>query len=91
MMEKSVKGEFSAAGRSFPPYSAGNNHNTWYAATMVDARGVEIPYVDRDGRELKPYLKDIIRRKDRNFSSRAASSTIRNTNIGVRKLWNLKN
>lgn len=52
MMEKSVKGEFSAAGRSFPPYSAGNNHNTWYAATMVDARGVEIPYVDRDGREL---------------------------------------
>ena len=53
MMEKSVKAEFSAAGRSFPPYSAGNNHNTWYAATMVDARGVEIPYVDRDGNELK--------------------------------------
>jgi len=52
MMEKSVRGEFSAAGRSFPPYGAGNNHNTWYAATMVDARGVEIPYVDRDGREL---------------------------------------
>ena len=53
MMEKSVKGEFSAAGRSFPPYGAGNNHNTWYAATMVDARGVEIPYVDRDGKELE--------------------------------------
>ncbi|MBQ8397506.1 MAG: FAD-dependent oxidoreductase [Clostridia bacterium] len=53
MMEKSVKGEFSSAGRSFPPYGTGNNHNTWYAATMVDARGVEIPYVDRDGRELK--------------------------------------
>ena len=53
MMEKSVQGEFSAAGRSFPPYSTGNNHNTWYAATMVDARGVEIPYVDRDGRELQ--------------------------------------
>lgn len=53
MMEKSVRGEFSAAGRSFPPYSTGNNHNTWYAATMVDARGIEIPYVDRDGKELK--------------------------------------
>ena len=53
MMEKSVPGEFSAAGRSYPPYSAGNNHNTWYAATMVDARGVEIPYVDRDGRILQ--------------------------------------
>lgn len=52
MMEKSVRAEFSAAGRSFPPYGAGNNHNTWYAATRVDARGVEIPYVDRDGREL---------------------------------------
>ena len=52
-MEKTVRAEFSAAGRSFPPYGAGNNHNTWYAATMVDARGVEIPYVDRDGRELK--------------------------------------
>ncbi len=53
MMEKTVRAEFSAAGRSFPPYGAGNNHNTWYAATMVDARGVEIPYVDRDGRELE--------------------------------------
>lgn len=53
MMEKSVRAEFSAAGRSFPPYGTGNNHNTWYAATMVDARGVEIPYVDRDGKELK--------------------------------------
>lgn len=53
MMEKSVRAEFSAAGRSFPPYGTGNNHNTWYAATMVDARGVEIPYIDRDGHELK--------------------------------------
>ena len=53
MMEKSVKGEFSAAGRSFPPYGTGNNHNTWNAATMVDARGVEIPYLDRDGNVLK--------------------------------------
>lgn len=53
MMEKSVVGEFSAAGRSFPPYGAGNNHNTWYACTMVDAEGREIPYVDRDGRILK--------------------------------------
>lgn len=53
MMEKSVRGEFSAAGRSFPCYGTGNNHNTWYAATMVDARGVEIPYLDRDGNVLK--------------------------------------
>jgi len=56
MMEKSVRAEFSSAGRSFPPYGTGNNHNTWYAATMVDARGVEIPYVDRDGKELPDVL-----------------------------------
>ena len=47
--------EKSAGGESpppcLPPYGAGNNHNTWYAATMVDARGVEIPYVNRDGNE----------------------------------------
>ena len=55
MMEKSVRAEFSAAGRSFPPYGTGNNHNTWYAATMVDANGKEIPYVDRDGNELSDY------------------------------------
>lgn len=53
MMEKSVRAEMSSAIRSFPPYGAGNNHNTWYGATMVDARGVEIPYLDRDGNELK--------------------------------------
>ncbi len=53
MMEKTVRAEYSAAGRSFPAYGTGNNHNTWYAATMVDARGVEIPYVDRDGRILQ--------------------------------------
>ena len=52
MMEKSVKAEFSAAGRSFPPYAAGNNHNTWYPANLIDSRGREIPYVDRDGNIL---------------------------------------
>ena len=53
MMEKSVRAEFSSAGRSFPPYSAGNNHNTWYPATLIDSEGREIPYADRDGNILK--------------------------------------
>lgn len=53
MMEKSVRAEFSSAGRSFPPYSAGNNHNTWYPASLIDAEGKEIPYADRDGNILK--------------------------------------
>jgi hypothetical protein len=53
MMEKSVRAEFSSAGRSFPPYGTGNNHNTWYPASMIDANGREIPYADRDGKILK--------------------------------------
>jgi len=39
MLEKSSEGQFSASGRSFPPYSTGNNHNTWYPANLVDAHG----------------------------------------------------
>lgn len=53
MMEKSVGAEFSASGRSYPPYSTGNNHNTWYGATLIDSTGKEIPYADRDGNILK--------------------------------------
>ncbi|SHJ07599.1 FAD-dependent oxidoreductase [Lutispora thermophila] len=60
MMEKSVRAEFSAAGRSYPPYGAGNNHNTWYAASIIDSRGKEIPYADRDGNILKD-VKDRFR------------------------------
>ncbi|MFC2164472.1 FAD-dependent oxidoreductase [Acidobacteriota bacterium] len=52
MMEKSVKGEWSGE-RSFPPYGTGNTHNTWFACSMVDAEGREIPWVDRDGRILQ--------------------------------------
>lgn len=51
MMEKSVRGEWSGE-RSFPPYGTGNTHNTWYACSMVDADGREIPWADRDGRIL---------------------------------------
>ena len=31
----------------------GNTSNTWYACTMIDANGKEIPWVDRDGKILK--------------------------------------
>ncbi|MGW8267897.1 MAG: FAD-dependent oxidoreductase [Longimicrobiales bacterium] len=51
MMEKSVRAEWSGT-RSFPPYGTGNTHNTWYACSMVDAEGREIPWVDRDGNLL---------------------------------------
>jgi len=52
MMEKSVKAEWSGV-RSFPPYGTGNNHNSWYACSMVDAKGREIPWIDRDGKVLE--------------------------------------
>ncbi|MFC1554923.1 FAD-dependent oxidoreductase [candidate division KSB1 bacterium] len=52
MMEKSVRAEWSGT-RSFPPYGTGNNHNTWYACSMVDAAGREIPWINRDGKILE--------------------------------------
>ena len=52
MMEKSLRGQWSGE-RSYPPYGTGNTHNTWYACSMVDADGKEIPWIDRDGNILK--------------------------------------
>jgi succinate dehydrogenase/fumarate reductase flavoprotein subunit len=52
MMEKSIKAQWSGE-RSYPPYGTGNNHNTWYACSMIDANGKEIPWIDRDGKILK--------------------------------------
>jgi succinate dehydrogenase/fumarate reductase flavoprotein subunit len=52
MLEKAIQAEWSGS-RSFPPYGAGNNHNSWYACSMVDATGRELPWLDRDGRELE--------------------------------------
>ena len=33
-------------------YGVGNAHNSWHGCPIVDARGREVPWVDRDGREL---------------------------------------
>ncbi len=52
MMEKSRPTSFGS-GYVVPHYGHGNPLNTWFPCTMVDARGREIPYVDRDGRVLK--------------------------------------
>lgn len=41
------------SGYTFPPFGIGNPFSTWYACSMVDADGKEIPWVDRDGRILK--------------------------------------
>jgi len=34
-------------------YGMGNPDNTWYGCPIVDANGKEVPWFDRDGRELK--------------------------------------
>ncbi len=34
------------------PYGTGNAHNSWYACSIVDAEGKEIPWMDKDGRIL---------------------------------------
>jgi len=52
LMERS--GQSTAAGGfAYPAYGTGNAHNTWYACTIVDANGKEIPWIDRDGNILQ--------------------------------------
>ncbi|MBN2059168.1 MAG: FAD-binding protein [Deltaproteobacteria bacterium] len=52
MMESSGT-RMQTGGFSNIPYSTGNSHNTWFACTLVDAGGKEIPWVDRNGKVLK--------------------------------------
>jgi len=52
MMERALPTSFGS-GHVYPHYGHGNPLNTWFPCTMVDARGKEIPYVDRDGRVLE--------------------------------------
>ncbi len=48
-----ASGPGGAGPYGYPQYGYGNANNTWYACTMVDANGQEIPWVDRDGNILK--------------------------------------
>ncbi len=50
LMEKSHP---SVGGFGYPAYGVGSGHNTWFACSIVDANGKEVPWVDRDGRVLK--------------------------------------
>jgi succinate dehydrogenase/fumarate reductase flavoprotein subunit len=42
----------SSGGLRYIPHTVGNPHNTWFACNIVDANGKEVPWVDRDGKEL---------------------------------------
>lgn len=41
------------SGLGYAPYSMGNAGNTYYGAPIVDADGKEVPWFDKDKRELK--------------------------------------
>ena len=57
LMERSQE---SAGPFRYPAYGTGNAHNTWYPCSIVDAKGKEIPWVDKQGRALKT-VEDRIR------------------------------
>ena len=42
-----------APGYEYPSYGTGNWHNTWYPASMVDANGKEVPWVDYQGNTVR--------------------------------------
>jgi len=50
LMERS---EAFGGGFRYPAYGTGNASNTWFGCSMVDAKGKEIPWVNRDGALLK--------------------------------------
>ena len=50
LVERSIP---HSGGFRYPPYGTGNAHNTWFACTIVDANGKEVPWADRDGNILK--------------------------------------
>jgi succinate dehydrogenase/fumarate reductase flavoprotein subunit len=53
-MERSMPGNLSF-GTSYPSYGTGNAMNTWFPCTIVDANGKQIPWTDRDGKELTDF------------------------------------
>jgi succinate dehydrogenase/fumarate reductase flavoprotein subunit len=42
---------------SYIAYGVGNAHNTWHGCPIVDANGKEVPWVDRDGNELRTWAE----------------------------------
>ncbi len=42
---------------SYVEYGMGNADNTWYGAPIVDATGKEVPWFNRDGKELKTVVE----------------------------------
>jgi len=49
LMERSME---SAGPFRYPAYGTGNPSNTWFPCNIVDAKGRNIPWLDRDGNEV---------------------------------------
>jgi succinate dehydrogenase/fumarate reductase flavoprotein subunit len=52
LMERSGRA-LASGGFRYPPYGTGDCNNTWFACSIVDANGKEVPWVDREGNILK--------------------------------------
>lgn len=73
LMEKSTS-HIMGSGNAFPIYGQGNPFNTWHPCSMVDARGKEIPWVDRDGKILKTVLERCISASGQKFMGERSQS-----------------
>jgi succinate dehydrogenase/fumarate reductase flavoprotein subunit len=51
----------------YPQYGTGNPRNTWFACSMIDAKGKEIPWVDRDGNILQTVAERYLPAKGAKF------------------------
>ncbi len=81
LMERSVRGNLSF-GISYPSYGTGNAMNTWYPCTIVDANGKEIPWTDRDGKELTDFPQRTHPAKDQKlFAERGMAYKYRRPDI----------
>jgi succinate dehydrogenase/fumarate reductase flavoprotein subunit len=52
MMEKSFLLGYGSP-YSFPPFGTGTHFTSWFPATIIDAKGKNIPWVDRDGNPIE--------------------------------------
>ena len=81
LMERSVRGNLSF-GISYPSYGTGNAMNTWFPCNIVDANGKQIPWTDRDGKELTDFSQRTHPAKDqRLFGERGMAHKYRRPDI----------
>lgn len=66
LMEKSAS-HIMGSGDGFPIYGQGNPFNTWHPCSIVDAKGREVPWIDRDGKIISNIIERSIPAKGQRF------------------------